>query len=127
MRVMDGTNGKLGQGTLETLAIDLSESDIADVFATCVFCLNHAVGRALSATEALELSVIRLRLTRWGEAVNIYDKPVLSGYAPSSNDLCESFSGRAAGASEYINIGAGVQYANLNFWQPGDAPSQRRR
>lgn len=38
----------------------------------------------------LELSVLRLRLTRWGEAVKIYDKPALGYYKPHPDDFKEA-------------------------------------
>lgn len=84
---MEGDGEKPEHGTMKAFRIDFSAEDLGDVFATCVFCLNQAVDRAASATEALELSVIRLRLTRWGEAVKIYKKPALGHYDPDPDEL----------------------------------------
>lgn len=87
MKAMDGAGGKPEYGTMKAFGIDFGEKDLVDVFATCVFCLIHAVDRAPTATEVLELSVIRLRLTRWGEAVKIFEKPSLGHYDPDPDEL----------------------------------------
>ncbi|KAH8710025.1 hypothetical protein GQ44DRAFT_731325 [Phaeosphaeriaceae sp. PMI808] len=84
---MNGADGNLEHGTMKAFGIDFSEEDLVDLFATCVLCLNHAVDRASSATEILDLSIIRLRLTRWGEAVKINEKPALSHYDPIPDEL----------------------------------------
>lgn len=84
---MDGTSENPQHGTMEAFGIDFSEEDLVNVFATCVFCLNHTIDRAPSAREVLELSVIRLRLTRWGKAVKIYEKPSLGHYDHSPDEL----------------------------------------
>ncbi|PMD47093.1 hypothetical protein L207DRAFT_627817 [Hyaloscypha variabilis F] len=93
---MDLTGEQPEQGTMKAFGVDFSTEDLANVFATCVFCLNHAIDRATSSNEALQLSAIRLRLTRWGEAVNIYEKPALVDYDPDPDDLHETRQALAA-------------------------------
>jgi hypothetical protein len=56
---------------------DFGTIDIAGVFATCIFCLNYASGKAPNEKECVRVGLVRLRLTRWGEAVNIYKDPKL--------------------------------------------------
>ncbi|KAF2726123.1 hypothetical protein K431DRAFT_342366 [Polychaeton citri CBS 116435] len=54
---------------------------IATAFSACVECFNYVqIGRHFGKdfqTELLTLSMLRLRLTRWGEAVHVYDDPQL--------------------------------------------------
>jgi len=56
----------------QPFGIDFSAEDVASVFATCISCFNYALDRAPNDEDALRLSLVRLRLTRWGKAVNIY-------------------------------------------------------
>jgi Prion-inhibition and propagation len=86
---MECTGEQPEQGTMKAFGVDFSTEDIADVFATCVSCLNHAIDRATSSNRALQLSMIRLRLTRWGEAVKIYEEPALVDYDPEPDELDE--------------------------------------
>jgi Prion-inhibition and propagation len=57
----------------QPFGIDFSKENLATVFATCVSCFDYTLdSRAPSDGEMLRFSMVRLRLTRWGEAVNIY-------------------------------------------------------
>ena len=59
----------------QPFGIDFSNKDIPSVFATCVSCIKYALDGAPNADQALQLSVLRLRITRWGEAVEVYEDP----------------------------------------------------
>jgi HET-S-like prion-inhibition and propagation protein len=66
---------------MEPASISIRAADIAATFSACVQCfdsvkLSDSYGRDLQIDE-LRLSIAKLRLTRWGEAVNIYDDPKL--------------------------------------------------
>ncbi|KAI8628106.1 prion-inhibition and propagation-domain-containing protein [Xylariaceae sp. FL1651] len=54
---------------------------IASVFSTCVECFDYIqIGRRFGKdfqTELLTLSLLKLRLSRWGEAVHVYEDPQL--------------------------------------------------
>jgi len=86
---MDIDGGIPEQETMKVFGVDFSNEDLTDVFTTCIFCLNHAIDRTTQSTETLQLSVIRLRLTRWGEAVQVYQKPALNCYDPDPDELQE--------------------------------------
>jgi hypothetical protein len=86
---MAGIGSFVEAKALQQFGVDLSKGDLADLYATCVSCMNHAVDTATSTTEKMNHSVLRLRLTRWGKAVNIDDKPVLGSYDPQPDELSE--------------------------------------
>ncbi|KFA71745.1 hypothetical protein S40288_11656 [Stachybotrys chartarum IBT 40288] len=65
------------------------QTPLEDIFADCLLGLRLAVERAPSVTKALQLSVLGLRLSRWGEAVDIYETPALGGSGSSPEDLEE--------------------------------------
>ncbi|KAK6540704.1 hypothetical protein TWF694_008096 [Orbilia ellipsospora] len=54
---------------------------VAAIFTTCVDCFNYVqLGRRFGKdyqTSLLTLNVVQLRLSRWGEAINIYNDPQL--------------------------------------------------
>lgn len=106
---MDNTNRRPEHETMSVFGMNLSDEDLTDLFVTCVFCFNYAIGRKPTATEVLELSVLRLRLTRWGEAVKIYDKPALRHADP--DDLYEA---RQALVGIIILFGTGNQAPNVS-------------
>jgi hypothetical protein len=84
-------NAELGAMTAFGIDIsqeDLSQEDLTDIFTTCVSCFDYGIGRDPNDPQALKLSVIRLRLTRWGEAVNIHDKAAFQNDA-HPDDLIE--------------------------------------
>jgi hypothetical protein len=58
----------------QPFGIDFSAEDLPTVFATCVSCFDHALDKASSSKDLLRLSLIRLHLTRWGKAINLYGK-----------------------------------------------------
>lgn len=53
----------------QILGVDIIETKLPSLFATCVTCFDFAI----KATSSLQLGVLRNRLTRWGQAVHIYD------------------------------------------------------
>jgi hypothetical protein len=67
--------------------VDFENECIASVFATCVSCFDYAINVKANDAEVLRLSVIRLRLTRWGEAVDIYGDSRLGHANPDPDDL----------------------------------------
>ncbi|KAH0366138.1 hypothetical protein KCU65_g5576, partial [Aureobasidium melanogenum] len=64
---------------------------IATAFSACVECFGYIqVGRHFGKdlqTALLTLGMLRLRLSRWGEAVNIYDDPKLGNPGATQKDL----------------------------------------
>ncbi|KAI0387575.1 prion-inhibition and propagation-domain-containing protein [Hypomontagnella monticulosa] len=54
---------------------------IASIFSTCVECFDYIkIGRRFGKdfqTELLTLGLLKLRLSRWGEAVHVYEDPLL--------------------------------------------------
>ncbi|KAK1751061.1 hypothetical protein QBC47DRAFT_392144 [Echria macrotheca] len=50
-------------------------------FTTAISCLDHALRHTPIGLEKVRLGAVKLRLTRWGEAVDIYD-PVALGLRP---------------------------------------------
>ena len=65
----------------EPFGIATGAVGIAAAFTACVDCFGYVqLGRHFRRdfqTNALALNYARLRLTRWGQAVNIYDDPKL--------------------------------------------------
>lgn len=64
---------------------------IASIFSTCVDCFDYIqtsrqFGRDFQ-TDLLTLSLLKLRLARWGETVQIYDDPKLGQSELSEADL----------------------------------------
>lgn len=64
---------------------------IAAAFTTCVDCFKYVqLGRHFGTdfqTGLITLSLLRLRLTRWGEAVNVYEDPQLGDPNASQDAL----------------------------------------
>lgn len=75
--ILEESHNLIKPATKTPFGIDLSRESTASTFATCVSCFDYALSREADDWQALRLSVIRLRLTRWGEAVNIYSDPLL--------------------------------------------------
>lgn len=72
--------------------MDLHGAHISKVFASCVSCIGHALESAPISKKTLRLSVLRLRITRWGEAINIYGPPgssLLTDYSSESDEARE--------------------------------------
>lgn len=63
----------------EPFGITAGAVDIAATFTACVDCFEYVpFGRYFEQdfqTDLLTLNCVRLRLTRWGQAVNIYEDP----------------------------------------------------
>ncbi|KAI0538675.1 hypothetical protein GGR58DRAFT_525945 [Xylaria digitata] len=75
---------------LNKFELDFTNKSIATTFATCVSCFDYALIQRPKNKATLKLSVLRLRLTRWGEAVNIYHDPGLGEAGPHNKDLREA-------------------------------------
>lgn len=64
---------------------------IASVFTTCVDCFNYVqLGRHFGRdyqTSALELQLMQLRVSRWGQAVDVYDDPQLGNPKATTQEL----------------------------------------
>jgi hypothetical protein len=67
--------------------IDFGHEGIASTFATCISCFNYALKEGTNDWLKLRLSVVRLRLTRWGAAVDVYNNPKLGQIAPDPEDI----------------------------------------
>jgi len=70
--------------------LNFKDESIATTFATCVSCFDYALTARPNTQATLRLSVLRIRLTRWGEAVNIYRDPKLGEAEPHPDDLMEA-------------------------------------
>jgi hypothetical protein len=68
--------------------IDFDAEATSTLFVTCVYLLTDALKASPSAQDALRIGVLRLRLTRWGEAVNIMnDSPTLTKMDADAEDI----------------------------------------
>jgi hypothetical protein len=65
------------------------QTPLKDIFTDCLLGLRLAVEGAPNVTKALQLSVLGLRLSRWGEAVDIYKTPGLGLSGSSLEDVEE--------------------------------------
>ncbi|OBT82393.1 hypothetical protein VE02_09584 [Pseudogymnoascus sp. 03VT05] len=75
----------------EPFSIVASAIGIASAFAACVDCFEyvqfgHHFGRDFQ-TSRLALDCARLRLTRWGESVNIYNDPKLGRQDATATEI----------------------------------------
>ncbi|CAI6087304.1 unnamed protein product [Clonostachys chloroleuca] len=70
--------------------LDFKDESIGTTFATCISCFDYALTASPNNQATLKLSVLRLRLTRWGEAVNIYRDPKLREAELHPDDLKEA-------------------------------------
>ncbi|PVI05386.1 hypothetical protein DM02DRAFT_610705 [Periconia macrospinosa] len=72
----------------EVFGIISGAFSVATVFSTCVDCFGYVqVAQDFSGdfqTCQLQLSCARLRLTRWGESIRIFDDPTFSLETPSA-------------------------------------------
>jgi hypothetical protein len=75
----------------EPFGIAAGAVSIAAAFTTCVNCFDYVQhGRHFSRdyqTELISLDCARLRLTRWGEAVNIHEDPKLGRLDASPSEV----------------------------------------
>ncbi|KAF7536444.1 hypothetical protein G7054_g4537 [Neopestalotiopsis clavispora] len=75
----------------EAFGIASGSVGIASIFSTCVDCFNYIqVGRRFAKdfqTELLTLRLLQLRLSRWGDAVQIYEDPKLGNPRSSDADI----------------------------------------
>jgi hypothetical protein len=67
--------------------LNFEEASIATTFATCVACFDYALSGGSNGRAALRLNILRLRLGRWGEAVNIYHDSKLGQADPDPEDV----------------------------------------
>ncbi|KAK3297933.1 uncharacterized protein B0H64DRAFT_134396 [Chaetomium fimeti] len=67
--------------------LDFKDASLATIFATCVSCFEYALAGQPAGQAALKLSIARLRLTRWGEAVGIYHDGNLGEPEADPDDL----------------------------------------
>ncbi|KAH6960037.1 hypothetical protein BKA56DRAFT_624057 [Ilyonectria sp. MPI-CAGE-AT-0026] len=66
--------------------LDFNDKSIATTFATCISCFDYALTVRPNNQAMLRLSILRLRLTRWGEAVKIYCDPRFGEAEPDPDD-----------------------------------------
>jgi hypothetical protein len=69
--------------------LNFEQATIADTFATCVACFDYVLSGDSHRRAALRLRILRLRLGRWGEAVNIYHDLKLGQANPDPEDIEE--------------------------------------
>lgn len=69
--------------------LDIASAKIPALFATCVQCFEFSINNATSCEAGLQLSILRMRLTRWGHAVNIYVDTDLKQQDAEPKDLQE--------------------------------------
>jgi hypothetical protein len=67
--------------------MEFSDQNLEDIFTACILYFGFAVDNASDTTQALQLSVLRLRLSRWGEAIDIYKTPALGDFDPSPEEV----------------------------------------
>jgi hypothetical protein len=60
------------QTMTQPFGIDFSAEDLPTVFSTCISCFDYALTRASNDEHMLRLSLVRLHLTRWGKAINVF-------------------------------------------------------
>lgn len=75
----------------EAFGIASGAIGITGIFKTCVECFEYIqIGRSFGQkfqTELLTLSLLKLRLSRWGEAVGVYDDPQLGHPEATKEEL----------------------------------------
>ncbi|KAJ5692136.1 hypothetical protein N7462_001559 [Penicillium macrosclerotiorum] len=87
--IMGGTDKSPDQGTIQPFGIVFTDKKLPDILATCVTCFDYAIQAEPDSRVRLSLNVLRLRLTRWGEASEIYKKPASWEHDAHPDDLDE--------------------------------------
>lgn len=81
---MENTGTNLSHSQRVAFGIDPETCSLAEIFTACTHCLSNAVLHAKKQrlTDALKLSFISLRISRWGKATHIYEGtlPVMTSF-----------------------------------------------
>lgn len=73
------------QAAMVAFDIDPTEVSLAEIFAACISCLDTVTGcmKAQQHSDAMQFSLIRLRLSRLGDCHKIYQEPGSESHDPA--------------------------------------------
>ena len=104
----------------EPFGIAAGAIGIATAFTACIDCFEYIqIGRHFGRdfqTDLLSLSCARLRLTRWGESVNIYSDPELGkpdATAPEIKFVKDTLGNVRKESTQHVNIHFYTKHARL--------------
>jgi hypothetical protein len=84
---MEAFDKALKCGGTEAFGMDFANQSLPDILITCASCITLKIESTTSFAEAMRLSIVKLRLTRWAEAVDLFSDPALDEYEPSLEEL----------------------------------------